>query len=47
MTSFSVDDLDALDLDFIGPPTVLYEGMRAATFVGPAGELTELIEDPR
>ena len=47
MTSFSVDDLDALDVDFISAPARLYGDKRAATFVGPAGELTELIEDPR
>ena len=47
MTTFSVDDLGAFDLDFIGAPTLLYGDRRAATFIGPAGELTELIEDPR
>ncbi len=47
MTSFSVDDLEAFDLEFITPPAALYGEQRAATFVGPAGELTELIEDPR
>lgn len=47
MTSFSVDDLDALDVEFITPPAKLYGDKRAATFAGPAGELTELIEDPR
>ena len=47
MTSFSVDELDVFDLEFITPPAVLYGNQRAATFIGPAGELTELIEDPR
>ena len=46
MTSFSVDDIDAFDLPFISEPQPLYGDKRAATFVGPAGELTELIEDP-
>jgi hypothetical protein len=46
MTSFSVDDLDAIDVRFIADPIETYGGLRAATFVGPAGELTELIEDP-
>ena len=47
MTSFSVDELDGFDLPFITAPAVLYGDRRAATFVGPAGELTELIEEPR
>lgn len=51
MVTFSVDDLDAFGLDFISPPAVLdgeaYGGRRSATFIGPAGELTELIEEPR
>lgn len=46
MTTFSVPDLDALELDFIQPPQMLYGTLRAATFVGPAGELTELLEEP-
>jgi hypothetical protein len=48
MTSFIVRDLDALKLDYITPPAVrsglAYQGRRAATVVGPAGELIELIE---
>lgn len=47
MTSFSVDNLDSIDVNFIAEPFAVYDGKRAATFVGPAGELTELIEDPR
>lgn len=46
MTTFSVPDLDKLDLEFIEPPQVLYGNRRAATFIGPAGELTELLEEP-
>ena len=50
-TSFAVDSLDTLDLDWISPPT-RYGGLaypneaRAATVRGPAGELIELIERP-
>ena len=46
MTSFSVDDLDRFDLPYIIAPRPLYGSLRAATFLGPAGELTELIEEP-
>jgi catechol 2,3-dioxygenase-like lactoylglutathione lyase family enzyme len=44
MVSFAVKSLDDLDIEFIRAPAPLYGGRRAATFVGPAGELTELIE---
>ena len=51
LVSFSVDQLDGLDLNLISPPvreeSLAYGGRRSATFVGPAGELTELIEEPR
>lgn len=47
MTSFSVDDLDAVNLDFIAEPITEYDGLRTATFIGPTGELTELIEEDR
>lgn len=47
MTSFNIDDLDAANLDFIAEPIIEYGGRRTATFIGPAGELTELIEEPR
>ncbi len=43
MTSVEVESLDDLNLDFITPPVPEY-GTRAATAVGPAGELLELIE---
>jgi len=46
MSSFSVRSLDALDLPYIKPPAAHYGKTRAATFVGPAGELVELIEEP-
>lgn len=49
IASFSVPDLDAIKVQFIQPPTVLegaaYGGARSATFIGPTGELTELIEE--
>ncbi|WP_150292733.1 hypothetical protein [Sphingobium estronivorans] len=48
MITLAVDDLDALDADFIAPPVrregVFYSGRRAATVRGLAGELIELIE---
>jgi catechol 2,3-dioxygenase-like lactoylglutathione lyase family enzyme len=48
MTTFDVVDLDALRLPFIAPPAkhhgLAYGGRRAATAVGPAGELIELVE---
>jgi hypothetical protein len=47
MTTFNVNTLDGLKVKFIQPPAKLYGPKRAATFIGPAGELTELIEDPR
>ena len=51
MCSFNVNDLDEFDVDFISAPvrdsSLAYGGHRSATFVGPAGELTELIEQPR
>jgi hypothetical protein len=47
-TTFSVKDLDALDLEWITPPAryegLAYQERRAATLRGPAGELIELIE---
>lgn len=48
MVTLAVEDLDAADVDFITPPVhrggPLYAGRRVATFIGSAGELTELIE---
>jgi hypothetical protein len=43
MTTFEADSLDGLSVDFIAPPSALYEGYLSATFIGPAGERTELI----
>jgi len=45
MTSLTVADLNALNLDYIMPPIAGYGGSRTATVVGPAGELIELIEE--
>jgi hypothetical protein len=51
LCSFSVNDLDEFDLEYISAPvrneSLAYGGHRSATFVGPAGELAELIEEPR
>ncbi len=47
MTSFECDTLDDIDVTFITDPIIEYGGKRVATFIGPAGELTELIENPR
>lgn len=48
MVTLAVDDLDALDLDWITPPVArsgaIYAGQRAATVRGLAGELLELVE---
>jgi hypothetical protein len=48
--SFSVRSLDDLDLEFIAPPvrdeSIAYGGCRSACFIGPAGEITELVEEP-
>jgi catechol 2,3-dioxygenase-like lactoylglutathione lyase family enzyme len=48
MVSYNVTSLDTLDVDFLSPPARFehapYNGRRAATCVGKAGELIELIE---
>jgi catechol 2,3-dioxygenase-like lactoylglutathione lyase family enzyme len=48
LVTLAVDHLDSLDIAWIAPPTQLpgplYAGHRAATAVGPAGELIELVE---
>ena len=47
--SFSVDSIDALDLDWVGDavdgPGIAYGGGRTRTARGPVGELIELIEE--
>ena len=45
MISFAVDDLDSFQVPFRAAPRALYDGRRAATYIGPVGELVELIED--
>jgi len=47
MTTFSVDDLDDLDINFIYKFINVYEEKRSGVFLGPCGELTELIEEKR
>ncbi len=48
--SFSVDNLDGFDLDFVGDavsdPSIAYGGGRTRTARGPVGELIELVEGP-
>jgi hypothetical protein len=48
LVTLGVDSLDALDVPFIAPPALLqgplYAGRRAATVIGTAGELLELVE---
>jgi len=46
IVSFNVDNLDAVNADFIADPISEYQG-RSAVFKGPAGELVELIEADR
>lgn len=47
MASFSVASLDGLRVKYITPPKALYGKNRAASFIGPAGEIVELIEEAR
>lgn len=47
MVTFNVDSLDAVKVDYDTEPIMEYAGHRSATFVGPSGELVELIEEPR
>lgn len=48
MVTLMVDSLDAIQANWLSPPArlpgPLYNGARAATVVGPAGELLELVE---
>ena len=48
LVTLAVRDLDSSKVDWIAPPASrdgpLYEGRRAATTIGPAGELLELVE---
>jgi len=49
LVSFSISKLEDIDIDFISKPvveeTMAYGGNRTATFIGPAGELVEIIEE--
>lgn len=48
MATFNVNSLDGLKVKFIAPPAALYGPKgRAASYLGPAGEIAELIEEPR
>ena len=51
MISFSTDALDQADVSYLSDPVtddgIAYNGGRSGTFVGPAGELVELIEEKR
>ena len=47
MATFNVDSLDAVNVSYIADPITEYDGNRSATFVGPVGELVELIEQAR
>ena len=44
LVTFNVDNLDAVNVEYITKPIVEYGGNRSAAFVGPTGELVELIE---
>jgi len=48
LVTLAMSDLNACNLDWITPPAAqegaMYEGRRAATTIGPAGELLELVE---
>lgn len=43
MTTFEVDSFEDLAVDLISPPAPFYDRYLAATFIGPAGERTELV----
>lgn len=47
MTTFNVDNLDNINVNFIHKFIKEYNGKRSGVFIGPCGELTELIEDKR
>jgi catechol 2,3-dioxygenase-like lactoylglutathione lyase family enzyme len=51
MVSFTVERLDALDVDWRSPPRALaglpYAGRRVGVTVGPAGEWVEVVEEAR
>ena len=45
MASFNVKSLDGLKVKWVTPPAKIYDGKMAASYVGPAGEITEIIEE--
>jgi catechol 2,3-dioxygenase-like lactoylglutathione lyase family enzyme len=45
MVSLGVPNIDDIHMNFIAPPKAFYGPRRSASFVGPAGERVELIED--
>ncbi|MEQ9112171.1 MAG: hypothetical protein RIF37_16680 [Rhodospirillaceae bacterium] len=45
MISLATNAFDDITVSYIAPPAVLYGAGRAATFVGPAGEWVEIIEE--
>jgi hypothetical protein len=49
--SFSVPDLDAIGIKYLSAPvretSLVYGGRRVAAYIGPAGEIAELVEEPR
>jgi hypothetical protein len=47
IASFSVADLDAIKAKYITKPAKLYGNTRAASLIGPAGEVMERIEEKR
>ena len=47
LATFNINSLDGLNVKFITPPAKLYGPKRSAAFIGPAGEIAELLEDPR
>jgi hypothetical protein len=47
IVSFGVKTLDVVKVKFLAPPIKLYGDRRAASILGPAGEIVELIEEPR
>lgn len=47
IATFSVDDLDKVNADFLTEPHSEYGAHRAATYLGSSGEIVELFEEPR
>ncbi len=45
MVSFNVKSIDGLKMKWVTPPAKLYDNKLAASYVGAAGEITEIIEE--